>query len=117
MSNNLNPCVNCGACCAHFRVSFYWSEADDGGGVVPVELTEPLNLLMRNMRGTNQTSPRCVALQGKLAAVFPAAFMKTVPARVVNSLNLAKTGNTTKPAIVLGHAMACHRYLHRWPPH
>ncbi|WP_034948382.1 YkgJ family cysteine cluster protein [Erwinia oleae] len=65
MSDSLNPCISCGACCAHFRVSFYWSEADDGGGVVPAELTEPLNLFMRNMRGTNARSPRCVALKGE----------------------------------------------------
>jgi len=57
--------MTCGACCAHFRVSFYWAEADDAGGAVPVELTEPLSLLMRNMRGTNAREPRCVALQGE----------------------------------------------------
>lgn len=79
MSNNLNPCVNCGACCAHFRVSFYWSEADDGGGVVPVELTEPLNLLMRNMRGTNQTSPRCVALQGEISRCVSCSIYENRP--------------------------------------
>ncbi len=66
MSDTLNPCVSCGACCAHFRVSFYWSEADDGGGIVPASLTEPLNLFMRNMRGTNSRSPRCVALEGEI---------------------------------------------------
>ncbi|MEA7465220.1 YkgJ family cysteine cluster protein, partial [Salmonella enterica subsp. enterica serovar Lubbock] len=21
----LNPCMTCGACCAYFRVSFYWA--------------------------------------------------------------------------------------------
>ncbi|EEX7666747.1 YkgJ family cysteine cluster protein, partial [Escherichia coli] len=26
--NNPNPCMTCGACCAFFRVSFYWAEAD-----------------------------------------------------------------------------------------
>ncbi|WP_130835133.1 YkgJ family cysteine cluster protein [[Erwinia] mediterraneensis] len=66
MSNNLNPCMSCGACCAHFRVSFYWAEADDAGGKVPAALTEPLNLFMRNMRGTNASTPRCVALQGEV---------------------------------------------------
>ncbi|EMK5322830.1 YkgJ family cysteine cluster protein, partial [Escherichia coli] len=25
--SNLNPCMTCGACCAFFRVSFYWAEA------------------------------------------------------------------------------------------
>ena len=65
MSDITNPCMTCGACCAYFRVSFYWAEADDAGGVVPVDLTEPLSLLMRNMRGTNDRTPRCVALQGE----------------------------------------------------
>ncbi|RBD09468.1 YkgJ family cysteine cluster protein, partial [Xanthomonas oryzae pv. oryzae] len=23
-----HPCLTCGACCAYFRVSFHWSEAD-----------------------------------------------------------------------------------------
>ncbi|AMG58795.1 YkgJ family cysteine cluster protein [Pantoea vagans] len=66
MSELSNPCVSCGACCAHFRVSFYWAEADDAGGLVPTELTEPLSLLMRNMRGTNDRARRCVALQGDI---------------------------------------------------
>ncbi|MGK3141946.1 YkgJ family cysteine cluster protein [Pantoea sp. C2G6] len=66
MSESSNPCISCGACCAHFRVSFYWAEADDAGGPVPTELTEPLSLLMRNMRGTNDRTPRCVALQGEI---------------------------------------------------
>ncbi|MFH8134660.1 YkgJ family cysteine cluster protein [Pantoea osteomyelitidis] len=66
MSDNLNPCMTCGACCAHFRVSFYWAEADDGGGAVPASLTEPLNLFLRAMRGTNSLAPRCVALQGEI---------------------------------------------------
>ena len=26
--SNLNPCMTCGACCAFFRVSFYWAEAN-----------------------------------------------------------------------------------------
>jgi len=65
MSDITNPCMTCGACCAYFRVSFYWAEADDAGGVVPVDLTEPLSLLMRNMRGTNDRTPRCAALQGE----------------------------------------------------
>ncbi|EFL0022701.1 YkgJ family cysteine cluster protein [Escherichia coli] len=43
--SNLNPCMTCGACCAFFRVSFYWAEADDAGG-------------------TNQKNPRCIALAG-----------------------------------------------------
>lgn len=60
-----NPCLTCGACCAHFRVSFYWAEADpEQGGRVPPELTESLPPNRSCMRGTNDRNPRCVALSG-----------------------------------------------------
>ena len=59
---NAHPCLTCGACCAFFRVSFHWSEADAAlGGVVPFDLTEPLRTHERVMRGTSQSHPRCVA--------------------------------------------------------
>jgi len=62
-----NPCLRCGACCATFRVSFYWAEAEPFlGGIVPAALTEKLNPNCLVMRGTNQTSPRCVALDGAI---------------------------------------------------
>ena len=63
--STLAPCLSCGACCAHYRASFYWAEAEDASpGGVPVELTEPLGPHTRVMRGTNANSPRCVALAG-----------------------------------------------------
>lgn len=62
--NEPHPCMSCGACCAFFRVSFYWAEADDAGGSVPVELTEPVASLFRCMCGTNQRQSRCIALVG-----------------------------------------------------
>ena len=62
-----NPCLTCGACCAFFRVSFYWGETDDNpGGTVPLELTEDITPFYRAMRGTNQKNPRCTALGGKV---------------------------------------------------
>ena len=65
-----HPCLSCGACCAHFRVSFYWAEADPflsgqaGTGAVPAELTEPLTPTRLAMRGTSARLPRCTALDG-----------------------------------------------------
>lgn len=60
-------CLTCGACCATFRVSFYWGEAEtELGGVVPIALTEKLNDFRRVMRGTNQPRPRCIALDGQV---------------------------------------------------
>ena len=62
-----NPCVSCGACCAHFRVSFYWGEADEApGGIVPSALTERVNSHMSCMKGTQDRPPRCVALSGEV---------------------------------------------------
>lgn len=60
-----HPCLRCGACCAHFRVAFHWSEAEpDLGGVVPAALTEKLDAHRLTMRGTQASRPHCVALDG-----------------------------------------------------
>ena len=62
-----HPCLSCGACCAAFRVSLHWSEADpELGGHVPVELTEPVRTHELAMRGTSQPSPRCIALDADI---------------------------------------------------
>lgn len=62
-----NPCLHCGACCAYFRVSFYWGETKtDMGGVVPESLTEDVNEFYRCMKGTNQSHPRCIGLAGEV---------------------------------------------------
>ncbi|MEX0951539.1 MAG: YkgJ family cysteine cluster protein [Gammaproteobacteria bacterium] len=58
-----NPCMTCGACCAYFRVSFYWAEAEPYGPV-PANLTTPVTPHRLAMCGTNQSRPRCQALLG-----------------------------------------------------
>lgn len=63
----VHPCLRCGACCAHFRASFYWAEADDATpGGVPVELTRKLTPHLRVMLGTEGPAPRCIALEGQI---------------------------------------------------
>jgi len=65
--STMHPCLTCGACCAYFRVSFHWSEADAAhGGQVPIELTEPLRVHERVMRGTSAAQPRCIALDADI---------------------------------------------------
>lgn len=60
-----NPCMTCGACCAFYRASFYWAEADDATpGGVPVHLTGKLNHFRRFMIGLDGSTPRCTALEG-----------------------------------------------------
>jgi hypothetical protein len=62
-----HPCLSCGACCASFRVSLHWSEADAAlGGRVPAELTEPVRIHELAMRGTSQARPRCIALDADI---------------------------------------------------
>jgi Fe-S-cluster containining protein len=64
-----NPCQTCGACCAHFRISFYWSEADPQlGGTVPVAMTQKVDDFRSCMKGTDQKQPRCIALAGTIGA-------------------------------------------------
>ncbi len=61
-----NPCQTCGACCASFRVSFYWGEADDApDGIVPAQLTEAVSPFLRCMKGTASKPVRCNALEGE----------------------------------------------------
>ncbi|HQV80787.1 MAG TPA: YkgJ family cysteine cluster protein [Agitococcus sp.] len=61
----MSACLSCGACCASFRVSFYWAETTEvmlEG--VPQELTDAIAPFYNCMKGTNHKQPRCIALQG-----------------------------------------------------
>lgn len=67
-----HPCLSCGACCAFFRISLHWSEAEpDLGGVVPAELTEAYGRHQRAMRGTSAAPVRCIALRGEVGVHAP----------------------------------------------
>ncbi|MBT2750135.1 MULTISPECIES: YkgJ family cysteine cluster protein [unclassified Lysobacter] len=63
-----HPCLSCGACCAHFRVAFHWSETDAcEGGITPSALTETLDPHRVVMRGTyGGQSVRCEQLRGDI---------------------------------------------------
>ncbi len=57
-------CQACGACCAYFRVSFYWAEA--AARALPDQAVEQITPLLVCMAGTNQQQPRCHALAGEI---------------------------------------------------
>jgi len=59
-----HPCLDCGACCATYRVSFHWAEPESRG--LPDHLLEPLTPRFACMAGTNAADPRCVALDGQI---------------------------------------------------
>lgn len=76
-----SPCTACGACCAYFRVSFYWAEAEQNG--LAAELVEALTPMYSCMAGTNAATPRCAALSGTIGeavacTVYP---QRTSPCR------------------------------------
>lgn len=63
MSATGNPCFNCGACCRHYRVSFYCGELDSQpGGHVPADMTVRLTPFRACMKGTESGGGRCIAL-------------------------------------------------------
>ncbi|WP_293937834.1 YkgJ family cysteine cluster protein [Iodobacter sp.] len=60
-------CQTCGACCANFRVSFYWGETDAAPqGSVPTTLTIPISPHYVAMRGSTSKPCRCIALGGQV---------------------------------------------------
>ena len=61
-----NACLACGACCAHFRVSFYWGECRSAGGCVPDEQVLRVGVNHVAMRGTESRPARCVGLLGEV---------------------------------------------------
>jgi uncharacterized protein len=64
--DRVHPCLECGACCASFRVDFATSELEANGGRVPDGLAVEVTSFTCRMRGTDHASPRCAALVGKI---------------------------------------------------
>lgn len=69
-----NICISCGACCAAYRVTFYWSEAMELG--LGETYSEKFNSWRLCMSGTRREPIRCRALQGVvgrevLCVVYP----------------------------------------------
>lgn len=61
-----SPCLSCGACCSHFRVSFFWGECASSGGTVPDDLVVQINPTRVAMIGTDQKPVRCCSLEGEV---------------------------------------------------
>ncbi len=75
-----NPCLTCGACCAHFRIVLHREEADSSlGGYVPLKLTHHLNEQSFCMKGTDSYPPRCIALEGEVGQAVRCAIYADRP--------------------------------------
>jgi hypothetical protein len=75
--------MSCGACCASFRVSFYFAEAI--ANHLPDATVERINDRFSCMAGTNSLTPRCTALQGTVgkSAVCSVYAQRPSPCREV----------------------------------
>lgn len=103
-----NPCVSCGACCAYFRVSFYWAESESGGGTVPQDLTEQITPFMSAMKGTNQKhNTRCTALTGTVGECVSCAIYSQRPTLAANSSNHGLMAFIMKLVTELERLMVC----------
>jgi len=99
---SLHPCQTCGACCAFFRVSFYWREAeeavDDRLAPVPVELTDDRGDLYRSMKGTSSKHhTRCVALDGKVGEAVGCSIYSLRPTPCRDFHASFEDGKTNQP--------------------
>lgn len=74
-----HPCLSCGACCAHYRVSFHWSETLSESFGVPVDLTAELSPHRNVMKGTDQSAPRCAAFIGVVGAAAACSIYQNRP--------------------------------------
>jgi Fe-S-cluster containining protein len=59
-----NPCLSCGACCAHFRIMLHGDEVEPVGHV-PRALVNPVGAAFC-MKGTDVYPPLCIALEGEM---------------------------------------------------
>lgn len=110
MSATVTHCVSCGACCATYRVSFCREELDGHpGGCVPAELTEAIDAHGVFMRGTDDETPRCVALRGTVGVQVACAIYDRRPSPCRAFARDAATGHGD---VSCGDA----RRLHGLPP-
>lgn len=67
----MNTCRQCGACCANYRVSFYWAEGHELGW--PEEELRRVDAVRACLAGTDLLPSRCVALRGEVGAAVNCA--------------------------------------------
>lgn len=108
--SNLNPCMTCGACCAFFRVSFYWAEADDAGGTIPARLTEQISPFTDAWAVPIRKTPDVLPLQEHRAKMPAARYIKIDRPRAENSPCLVRTESSMRLAIVQELNTGWHRY-------
>jgi Fe-S-cluster containining protein len=93
----VNPCLSCGACCAFYRASFYWSEAEGyTPGGVPLKMTKKLDDFRLMMIGTGGSAPRCIALLGDISRSVRCSIYERRPS-ICREFEPSWQNNTSNP--------------------
>ncbi|WP_395748370.1 YkgJ family cysteine cluster protein [Prosthecobacter sp.] len=81
--DSASPCQTCGACCAHYRVSFYWQEAGQRG--LDESMLVQVSPWQVCFKGTEQKPVRCVNLEGEIGSCVSCRIyeQRTTPCRSV----------------------------------
>jgi len=87
-AEKVHPCIQCGACCASFRVSFSVKETEHGGSwQVPNEMIESSGGDWYSMKGTNKKHrPACNALEGTIGKKVSCQIYESRPSPCRNFL-------------------------------
>jgi Fe-S-cluster containining protein len=91
--DTLSPCLSCGACCARFRVSYYWGEA------VPEGYYTETTPMFRSLKSTNDSEgrPRCDALTGAIGEAVACGIYSERPSPCHNFKHSYEDGGPHEP--------------------
>jgi Fe-S-cluster containining protein len=75
VEQTISPCQTCGACCARFRITFYWGEE------VPEGYFNETNPMFRSLKSEKDTEgrPRCIALGGEIGKTVACGIYENRP--------------------------------------
>jgi uncharacterized protein len=115
-SASSNPCLNCGACCASFRVDFACEELQSRGGAVPDGLAVELSAHTARLRGTDHAQPRCAALVGRVGVQASCGIHEWRPP-AASSARWRRWAAATTPATAPAPATAWRHWPEQALPH
>ena len=91
--NILSPCLDCGACCARFRISYYWDEK------VPEGFFHETTPMFRSLKSEKDLEgrPRCNALQGIIGTEVSCGIYENRPSPCRDFKHSYEDGGPSEP--------------------
>jgi len=76
---NKNFCLNCGACCAYFKIHFPAKERKENGGFVPINTSMLYNKNLAYMNGAGKFKGKCIGLTGDIGHAVSCSIYENRP--------------------------------------